>query len=124
MEMLKEVCNILLGHEIIVHTDHKNLTCKNFNTECVMRWHLILEEYGPKLLYIKGEHNIVADALSCLDMSPATEVQEQYSLDQMAECFTGEDNEMLFPTTTYPLLYKYVAYAQARDAKLQADRAT
>ena len=57
-------------------------------------------------------------------MSPATEVQEQYSLDQMAECFTGEDNEMLFPMTTYPLLYKYVAYAQACDAKLQADRAT
>jgi len=32
-----------------------------------MRWRLVLEEYGPELRYIKGEHNIVADALSRLD---------------------------------------------------------
>ena len=38
--------------------------CKNFNMEWVMIWHLILEEYGPTLHYMKGEHNIVADALS------------------------------------------------------------
>ncbi|NJO52629.1 MAG: hypothetical protein HC840_28105, partial [Leptolyngbyaceae cyanobacterium RM2_2_4] len=35
VETLKEFRNILLGHKIIVHTDHKNLTCKNFNTERV-----------------------------------------------------------------------------------------
>jgi hypothetical protein len=28
----------------------------------------VLKEYGPELCYIKGEHNIVADALSLLDM--------------------------------------------------------
>ena len=68
VETLKEFRNILLGHKIVVHTDHKNLTCKNFNTERVMRWHLILEEYGPMLEYIKGEQNVVADALSRLDI--------------------------------------------------------
>ena len=52
VEILKEFRNILLGHKIIVHTDHKNLTCKNFNTDRVMRWRLILEEYGPELHYI------------------------------------------------------------------------
>jgi hypothetical protein len=31
-----------------------------------MRWRLLLEEYGPELIYIKGENNIVADALSPL----------------------------------------------------------
>jgi hypothetical protein len=30
----------------------------------------MLKEYGPELRYIKGEHNIVADALSRLDMVP------------------------------------------------------
>ena len=34
-----------------------------------MRWRLILEEFGPELKYIKGENNVVADALSCLKMS-------------------------------------------------------
>ena len=60
---LKEFRNILLGHRITVHTDHKNLTFKNFNTERVMRWRLVLEKYGPELIYIKGENNVVADAL-------------------------------------------------------------
>ena len=65
VETLKEF-NILLGQKIIVHTDHQNLTYKNFNTDRVMRWRLILEEYGPNLKYIQGEKNVVADALSRL----------------------------------------------------------
>ena len=67
VETLKEFRNILLGQKLIVYTDHKNLTCNNFNTERVMRWRLILKEYGPELRYIKGEANVVADALSRLD---------------------------------------------------------
>jgi RNase H-like domain found in reverse transcriptase len=54
VETLKEFRNILLGHHIRVYTDHKNLTYKFFNTERVMRWRLILEEFGPDLHYIKG----------------------------------------------------------------------
>jgi hypothetical protein len=69
VETLKEFRNILLGQKIIVHTDHLNLTYKHFNTERVMRWRLILEEYNPELRYIKGENNIVADALSRLNMT-------------------------------------------------------
>ena len=70
VETLKEFHNILLGHQITVYTDHKNLTYKIFNTERVMRWRLILEEFGPELKYIKGENKVVADALSCLENSP------------------------------------------------------
>ena len=33
-----------------------------------MRWRLILEEYGPKLTFIPGNKNIVADALSRLEL--------------------------------------------------------
>merc|ERR1712115_674339 len=52
VETLKEFRNILLGQHIIVYTDHKNLTYKNFNTERVMRWRLILEEFNPELHYV------------------------------------------------------------------------
>jgi hypothetical protein len=38
VETLKEFRNILLGQTIVVHTDHKNLTFKEFNSEQVMRW--------------------------------------------------------------------------------------
>ena len=66
---LKEFRNILLGRRITVYTDHKNLTYNNFNTEHVMRWRLIIEEFGPELKYTKGEKNVVSDSLSCLEMS-------------------------------------------------------
>ena len=34
---LKEFENILLGHEVIVYTDHKNLMYKDFNSNQVIR---------------------------------------------------------------------------------------
>ena len=68
-ETLKEFRNILLGHQITVYADHENLTNNFFNTERVMRWRLILKEFGPELKYIKGEKNVVADTLSRLEMS-------------------------------------------------------
>jgi len=67
VETLKEFKNILLGQRIHVYGDHKNLTYKNFNTDRVLRWRLILEEFSPELIYIKGQNNVIADALSCLD---------------------------------------------------------
>jgi hypothetical protein len=69
IERLKEFRNILLGQCIQVYTDHLNLTHVNFNTERVMRWHLIIEEYGPELLYLKGDRNVIADAFSRLPMT-------------------------------------------------------
>eukprot|EP00957_Ditylum_brightwellii_P055927 4237733-Ditylum_brightwellii.AAC.1 len=63
-ETLKESRNILLGQRITVYTDHKNLTYKNFNTGRVVRWRTVREEFGPELIYIKGNDNVVADATS------------------------------------------------------------
>ena len=48
--------------------DHNNLTYENFTTEIVMRWILLLEEYGPKIKYIKGPDNDEAEVLSRLSL--------------------------------------------------------
>jgi hypothetical protein len=37
----------------------------------VYRWRLLLEEYGPKLVYINGIHNTVADAVTRLEYDPS-----------------------------------------------------
>ena len=66
VEYIEEFRNIIWGHQITVYTDHKNLSYNIFNTEHIMPFRLILEEFAPELKYIKGENNIVADALSCL----------------------------------------------------------
>ena len=34
-----------------------------------MRWRLILGEFGPEFIYIKGKKNIVADTLNRMDVT-------------------------------------------------------
>ena len=57
VETLQEFRTILLGQQLKIFTNHKNLTCKNFNTDCILRWRLILEKYSPKIEYLPGEKN-------------------------------------------------------------------
>ena len=64
METLKEFRKILLGRRITVYKDHKNLEFDNFTIERVLRRRLMLEEYGPKIKYIKGPDNDAEDSLS------------------------------------------------------------
>ena len=114
VETLKEFRNILLGQQIKVYTDHKNLTYKQFNTERVMRWRLILEEYGPELVYIQGNKNVVADALSRLDLDTTDQVEA--TVDSMAEHFALSDRDL--PKEIHPTNYKTIMSHQQKDKKL------
>ena len=66
VETLKEFRTILLGQQSKIYTDHKQLMWNNFNTDRVLRWRLILEEYGHYIEYIQDAKNIAEDALSQL----------------------------------------------------------
>jgi hypothetical protein len=46
----------------------------------VLRWLLLLEEYGVTFEYLPGKKNVVADALSCLDIDELTIPQEEAQL--------------------------------------------
>ena len=64
---LRKWRNDLLGPEFYVYTDHKTLL--NFNTQKDLsrrqaRWMEELASFDCKFIYIKGENNSVADALS------------------------------------------------------------
>ena len=64
VETLKEFRIILLGQRLKIYSDHKNLTCKNSNTDRRLWWIVIIEEDSPDNEYIPGAKNIVADTLS------------------------------------------------------------
>ncbi len=54
-----------MGQTIKVYTDHKNLTqdALGLTSDRVYHWQLLLEEFAPEIVYIKGMHNTVADAI-------------------------------------------------------------
>ncbi len=66
---VKEFKGMLWGQNIKVFTDHANLMrdALGLTSDRVYQWRLLLEEYGPEIVYIKGIHNTVADAVSRLE---------------------------------------------------------
>ena len=41
-----------------------------------MHWRLVLEEYGPELIYVQGSKNIAANTLSRLDKVGTFNIQQ------------------------------------------------
>ncbi len=57
---------MLWGQTVKVYTDHKNLIqdALGLTSDRVYHWQLLLEEFAPEVVYIKGIHNKVPDAIS------------------------------------------------------------
>jgi hypothetical protein len=73
VETLKELKEMLWGQNIKVLTDHANLVrdALGLTSDWVYQWRLLLEEYGPEIIYIKGIHNTVVDAVLRLEYDPS-----------------------------------------------------
>jgi hypothetical protein len=56
VETLKEFKGMRWGQDIKVYTDHKNLTrdALELTSDRVYHWRLLLEEYAPEIIHIKG----------------------------------------------------------------------
>ena len=87
VECLKQFRNILFGYEIHVYSDHKNLVYEATLSESqrVMRWRLLLEEFGPNIHHIAGVDNIVADTLSRVKSSNVEEDENPTSDNRMLQ---------------------------------------
>jgi hypothetical protein len=73
VKTLKEFKGMLWGQKIKVFTDHANLMrdALGLTSDRVYQWMLLLEEYGPEIVYIKGIHNTLVDAVSRLEYDPS-----------------------------------------------------
>jgi len=85
VETLKEFKGMLWGQKIKIYTDHKNLTrdALGESSDRVYRWRLLLEEYAPEIVYIKGINNTVADAISRLDYTPRGDVPKNANVKEL-----------------------------------------
>ena len=118
VECLKQFRGILQGYEINVFSDHKNLVyaATVSQSQRVMRWRLILEEFGPNIQHIAGVDNVVADALSRLpsantdERDPVLEGRHQANGDMFA--ITREEE-----TGSFPLALSLVREEQLKEAK-------
>ncbi len=72
---------MLWGQDIEVYTDHKNLTrdALGLTSDREYCWQLLFEEYAPKIIYIKGIHNTVADAILRLEYDPKLNKTNEYT---------------------------------------------
>jgi hypothetical protein len=93
-ETLNEFKRMLWGQDIKVYTDHKNLArdALGLTSDRVYRWPLLLEEYAPEIIYIKGIHNTVGDAILQLEYDPMLNKTNGYT-----HAMLGVESEELSP---------------------------
>eukprot|EP00804_Cyclotella_cryptica_P012131 CCRYP_009831-RA/>CCRYP_009831-RA protein AED:0.17 eAED:0.19 QI:0/0/0/1/0/0/2/0/493 len=121
VETLKEFKGMLWGQRLKLYTDHKNLIqdALGLTSDRVYLWRLLLEEFGPEIVYIKGTHNTVADTISRLDIGHIPNkckkrVQLTYQ-EEMNPVFVNCSKEDVI----YPLTVQEIAQAQKLDASLK-----
>ncbi len=117
VETLKEFRNILLGQVIVVYTDHKNLTYDDLQSDRVLRWRLLLEEYGVDIQYIKGASNIVADVLS---RYPTTNNPLKRTAAPTSESLSETFAQATLSEEIFPVNFSVLASFQQRDRDLQS----
>jgi hypothetical protein len=74
VKTLKEFKGMLWGQSIKVFTDHANLMRDDLGltSDRLYQWRLLLEEYRPVIVYIKGIHTPLQMQLHGLSMTPVS----------------------------------------------------
>ena len=88
--------NFIYGAKINIHTDHQPLTyalSPQNNNAKLKRWKAFMEEHDYQLFYKPGRSNVVADALSRIQLNSLTPTQHS----------ADEDDHSYIPSTEAPI---------------------
>jgi hypothetical protein len=97
---------MILGEDIHVFMDHKNLTFNTLKTQCVLCWRTKIEEFTPILHYIEGPRDILASNLSRLYcLVTLAQIAEGKKLVEPAEVSNEEEDKAYFLDQEYYGLY-------------------
>ena len=87
------------------------------STDRIIQWRLLIEEFGPTFLHIKGGKNIIADALSRLDADVNETLPTEPMKDSMAYIFLVIEKDI--KETDFPLSPILIAKYQRLDKRLK-----
>jgi hypothetical protein len=116
VETLKEFQNILLGQKLVVHTDHLNLLYDKLASNRLIRWRMMLEEFGPTVEHVPGETNVVADALSRLEITHK-DSDEEATEDEKPQLTYVSRKEV--ESESFPMNPSLISKEQKKDKSLQ-----
>jgi RNase H-like domain found in reverse transcriptase len=119
VETLKEIRNILLGQQIIVHPDHANLTYKHFNAGQVTRWRLYIEKHSLDLQEIQGATMLWLMRISLYFKPPhPMRIPKNHSI--LLLSVTNTKTRMQI-SMTFTVPYDHLELAQKRDPCLKKE---
>ena len=78
-----------------------------------MKWQLLIEEFGPTIEYIKGPKDIVANALSRLEL-----VSLPSNVQDMVDCYGLNKDDL--PSDAFLITYQLINHKQNKDKTLLA----
>jgi len=139
VETIEVFKGMLWGQRIKVFTDHKHLiqVALGLTSDRVYWWRLLLEEFGPKIMHIKGIHNTVVDVIFRLDFGQVQDEKANWMTFTKCWCHytmhapieesthtRQHQIKMVFANHSeedviYPLTVKEIAQAQEDDAVLK-----
>lgn len=100
---LKFFRKLILGCDITVHTDNKNLTLTKDNYDSkVERWLTICNEYNARLVHINGSDNLAADYLSRLTKIEELEITSDSCIKEISENPTRDNLKKFHEITGHP----------------------
>jgi hypothetical protein len=126
---------MLLGAQITIFTDHKNLTYSSSVNQRIIRQLNYVDEFAPKYIHIPGDHNFLADSFSRLPIRddldfPSEEEKLQWTnMDlELSSKYSGILNDSEFVecflnlpdlnADPFPLDFAHIAQGQQLDQEL------